>query len=148
MIKTELIHSADEKQSQTIAKGSGGGRPPNSKYKSHKSLQLKNSNRSSQPNHSISASPLFSIWRLNEEQFKKKKIQTNRAPKFYEVRIKSSQVKKRRPTRGDESGPPASPSPAAQRSNRTSGKNLRRRQRSRRTPQHATEERPPSPDKG
>lgn len=71
MIKTELIHSAHEKQSQTIAKESGGGRSPNSKYKSHKSLQLKNSNRSSQPNHSISASPLFSIWRLNEEQFKK-----------------------------------------------------------------------------
>lgn len=38
------------------------------------------------------------------------------------MRIKSSQVKKRRPARGDPPGPPASPSPAPKRSNQTSSK--------------------------
>lgn len=95
-------------------------RTPNSKHKSRKSFQLETPNAAASPITALAR--LLSIFNLESQRrtIKKKKKIHSGAPKFYEVRIKSSQVKKRRPARGDGPGPPASPSPAPQRSDQTS----------------------------
>lgn len=92
------------------------GRGPQILNTSHVNLfNSKTPNAAASPITALAPPLYFQSGESTRNNLKKKKIHS-RAPKFSEVRIKSSQVKKRRPARGDGPGPPASPSPAPQRS--------------------------------